>query len=588
MAKGQRSKRSAYSHNGCKQCKQRKVKCDERRPRCWQCERLNKECGYLADRNSRMEGNNGRRSADSGEPSTQGSRSFLSNNENTSDFATMDHTNVPLDSADTANDSGRLDSLSLFSVAEDLSEIVNLRLEEMVEVPNLTDDLDKYLEGDTIENISGIPSVPLIQDVPISHLNVQGHDTIYLHQFYHHFADILLPFQVTIDGKKGNPLRDLLMIYARETPYLLCAILACGARLSHRKTALLEDQQNYKFYLQSCLQFLTSAMANNLASQTEHILLTVLTMTCDGAMGPTQNWRFHLKGAKGLLVNISKFDFENDSPALIVCKLWFSSIEILAGLTSPLGGTLATDEEFNLLLSLTDKQKRILYQANFIHSNDFILFHGFTVDLMACLKDVIKVLQDKRDSKQNLELVIDLLAALKKEASSGPALVNWSESNIFPCHYVARHAQELPTRDMQGVIFFKAGEASFDWPEVCQQAYIFAAMILILTSVLETSKDSEVVQQLVSDLLVFADLISGSGDPPKYTCLFSLQWPMYIAGLNSTRAADRLKAEKFFRLLAEIYSGSACALLEKLKRSWYGKNEDKQNHPDYNLDVVAY
>ncbi|SGZ52945.1 CIC11C00000002325 [Sungouiella intermedia] len=39
--------RGRYSKNGCRQCKTRRIKCDEGKPDCWQCSRLKKPCLYL-------------------------------------------------------------------------------------------------------------------------------------------------------------------------------------------------------------------------------------------------------------------------------------------------------------------------------------------------------------------------------------------------------------------------------------------------------------------------------------------------------------------------------------------------------------
>ncbi|CUM66671.1 uncharacterized protein PRCAT00004347001 [Priceomyces carsonii] len=41
-----KKKRGCYSKNGCRECKRRKIKCDEGKPQCWQCERLRKTCTY--------------------------------------------------------------------------------------------------------------------------------------------------------------------------------------------------------------------------------------------------------------------------------------------------------------------------------------------------------------------------------------------------------------------------------------------------------------------------------------------------------------------------------------------------------------
>ena len=44
--KGNTVKRK-YSRNGCSECKRRRMKCDETKPTCWQCARLNRECVYV-------------------------------------------------------------------------------------------------------------------------------------------------------------------------------------------------------------------------------------------------------------------------------------------------------------------------------------------------------------------------------------------------------------------------------------------------------------------------------------------------------------------------------------------------------------
>jgi hypothetical protein len=38
--------RKLYSKGGCKECKRRKIKCNEAKPSCWQCQRLSKLCQY--------------------------------------------------------------------------------------------------------------------------------------------------------------------------------------------------------------------------------------------------------------------------------------------------------------------------------------------------------------------------------------------------------------------------------------------------------------------------------------------------------------------------------------------------------------
>lgn len=42
----EKTQRRGYSKNGCRECKRRKIKCDEGKPSCWQCVRLKKTCSY--------------------------------------------------------------------------------------------------------------------------------------------------------------------------------------------------------------------------------------------------------------------------------------------------------------------------------------------------------------------------------------------------------------------------------------------------------------------------------------------------------------------------------------------------------------
>lgn len=55
-------RRGKYSKRGCRQCKTRRIKCDESKPSCWQCSRLKKPCLYLsADTENGVGPGNGQR-----------------------------------------------------------------------------------------------------------------------------------------------------------------------------------------------------------------------------------------------------------------------------------------------------------------------------------------------------------------------------------------------------------------------------------------------------------------------------------------------------------------------------------------------
>ena len=96
------------------------------------------------------------------------------------------------------------------------------------------------------------------------------------------------------------------------------------------------------FTLSRCLELLGPAIANDdkeLASNIENVLLTVLLLTAGNASNLRQDWRSHLKGAKDLLVKNSPKSTtkRKHSKVFIFCKIWFVTIEVLAGISSQRG-----------------------------------------------------------------------------------------------------------------------------------------------------------------------------------------------------------------------------------------------------------
>ncbi|GME77808.1 unnamed protein product [Ambrosiozyma monospora] len=77
-------KKRKYSKAGCKECKRRKIKCDEAKPLCWHCKRLGKVCIYLPPkpRKKRIASSN---PSNASNPSNPSNESNSSNSSNTPD-----------------------------------------------------------------------------------------------------------------------------------------------------------------------------------------------------------------------------------------------------------------------------------------------------------------------------------------------------------------------------------------------------------------------------------------------------------------------------------------------------------------------
>lgn len=203
-------------------------------------------------------------------------------------------------------------------------------------------------------NVPNMATIP--KSVPLDFIKItKPHEKLYLEEFYNEFSGVILPFNAYDETTSTymNPARDILLTCASRETYLLAAILAQGAKTSFKMSGIQEDEKAYCFYLSKCLQLLGPALdnnksnegGNNLTSNIEAVLLTVLLLTSANASNTKQNWRAHLRGAKDILLKYTTNSNKNKklksirtSPILVFCKYWYISIEILAGLSSEYGG----------------------------------------------------------------------------------------------------------------------------------------------------------------------------------------------------------------------------------------------------------
>ncbi|CAH2352753.1 hypothetical protein CLIB1423_08S00320 [[Candida] railenensis] len=182
----------------------------------------------------------------------------------------------------------------------------------------------------------------------------------------------LYPFASSVES---NEVVHILLKYSLNCPYLLMGLLAISATFQHNQTGKLVHDLSRQKYLSVCLtllskEFNSSGNARNnykLANDIERLLLTVLVLTTNftatstdtsGTPGTKKaennilnSWKTHLRGAKDLLVSYSavksqmKEKMMSVSPGLALAKTWFFAIESLAGLMSPLGGTVIKKKE---------------------------------------------------------------------------------------------------------------------------------------------------------------------------------------------------------------------------------------------------
>lgn len=445
---------------------------------------------------------------------------------------------------------------------------------------------------------------PVPKNIPLDYIDVtKSHEKLYLEEFYNEFANVILPFNSYDTSLKCylNPARDILLKCASRESFLLAAIFAQGAKSSFNKNNLPEDEEAYCSYLSKCLKLLGPALGvdpastkdkNSLTSNIEAVLLTVLLLTSSNASNTKQNWRPHLRGAKDLLIKntAGKAKFRN-SKILIFCKFWYMSIEILAGLSSKLGGTLKTDAELDLLITCGDKYEiKVLKELGLILDNGFNLIGGYHNDCTVLLKDVIKILNKTRNDKNYVPAdtfdYVRLLSEFYKQ----------SEIEFFNKKCILRVKDfkdgVVPDGQLLDVTTVQREKIVISWMDLSQQSYVLASMITILTKCFQLPYSSRQVQDLTSKIISLLSFLGETSETPQLMkcSVMMIQWPLLVAGLNCVQEHDKFLIMKFFRTAAHIGSGSAAFALRKINHIWSLHDMGKESDTDdeANIDIVSY
>ncbi|ANB12002.1 Lys14p [Sugiyamaella lignohabitans] len=472
-------------------------------------------------------------------------------------------------------------------LATNLNDLVSMRLGEMsIDFSNSQNTIPptELFMTEFVQDKSDIH-----HNVPVDYIKVSPKHQPYLNEFYHWFAKVILPFSAHFNGVDLNPVRDVLLTYAARERYLLLALLACGATSSHKKTSLAADELAYGEYLTTCIQSLEPIfnVETTLVSKIESILLTVLVLTSDHASSSNQNWRAHLQGAKELLLKYTSQS--KQSHVLFLCKSWYSSIELLAALGAPNGGTLRSDRELELLISPDNPvEMKSLTQLHLYGPNGFSLLHGYSKQLVTLIRDMVKLLHKTRpwnDDRKSLpsgadNRSMDLISykEVLRVLSGLYQQLDYTVGDPSPLNGLSSEAVEIVKQNNKQV--------SICWYDVSNKSYTLAALITMFTSVQGLSKHSPIVQGAVKELLSLVNFLDGRVE--SYGT-FMLQLPMFVAGYNVIDDSDAAKIERFFKLLDELGAGSANHVLKKMKKVWGGAySSEAATSGDDEKDILAY
>ncbi|KAI5961425.1 uncharacterized protein KGF55_004048 [Candida pseudojiufengensis] len=637
-------KKRTYSFFGCRECKRRKIKCNEGKPSCFECTRLNKQCSYpkigeKVKRISKKELQNNvestttkplnilmyngpnkkkKKSDDKDDkkeepqseqqqqdqqqelypysginskisskpfphsnirnppesnirnqpkpiqetnfyqaPSIETTQEINHNNDNIQNHTinqnqVIDQNQIVDPTSLLIGDVYNNDDLNL--LATDLNNLVNDIL--------FTSNMDQAQYNQDFFDPSTI-TTPFIDDIPkfipVDFIKLKtNEEKKYLQEFYDNFAMQMLPFGAydKFIGRYSNPIRDVIMKYATE-PFLLCAVLSQGARLIYERDNDSQDFENYGNYLSTCLKLLGPALSRNkenLVVDVETILITVLLLASSNASTEKQSWRPHLKGAKDIIL---KATTKKSSTTITLCKLWFADFEILAGLSSNLGGTLQP-KEIDLIFNFEDEfVQLVLKQFNLIQDNGFCVMTGYHLNSLRYLRNLSDLIRQECDSFNYLELINGFYQQYQITYISRDCKVDSTLQNQLT--------------ELMDTIHNPDGSITIiSWMDISQQAFSLAGLITIFIDILKNPPESSHVKNLVSKLIGLLNLIENA-IPSKMSFPFGfsmIQWPISVGAINCLNKSQFSLIEKFFRMCYDQGSYTANLTFEKIKKTW--------------------
>lgn len=598
-------KRTKYSKNGCQECKRMKVKCDEMKPICTRCSKTSKQCLYIPSNPKKSAAISKERTPMGNLPvdptipdSVSSKSSYNSSPLSLDSFNKLQNNFTKYDFIEMINE----DITSKFDKAID-SSLKNIRFDENKSSSNLINQLDEnilnnleVLDGENSSSQDFVTTDTIYQ-IPLnlfSPLQDPQHK-FYLEVFYKEFSQVILPME---PKPNLNPIRDILLQHCFRKNYLFYAILATGARFSFNKRLLEDDQKNYSIFMKKTLQMLDDLVyvkdfipsdessKAEMTKTVENLLLTILILTSDNASSMKQSWRGHLKGAKDLLHKIFILKrFNHNSKILIFCKLWFTSFEVLACLTAPRGGTISSELERKHLIfdgSNMDELKA-LQNLKLITREGFNLLLGYHDSILSSVVGLIDIMKLSNESSdiQDIEHITNSTLHLISEFKTNQHL---SMLNHIPPSAISTY-RNSSTGDVRTI----------SWYDICHESHVDASLITIMIRLFSAPKTNHIIQGLVKKILSRLQVLGGdyqclhtgddgllTHDSRKLFNLMLLQWPLLVAGLNSTDPQDKVNVENLFRLLQELGSGSSIFVLDKIKRCW----NNEMNHNE--VDIVTY
>ena len=423
-----------------------------------------------------------------------------------------------------------------------------------------------------------------------------AHDK-YLEVFYYDCLDSIAPFF----QNQGNPLRDILLSFARGESYLLSSILAVGASIAHRKTSNVEDEKSYCAYLSHCLGLLTEQFKDesNVFNKIEPIILTVLMLTWDCIYTMNSQWRSHLKGVTELF---KKINSGSSSKVLNVAKCWFKVIETFASISTVLGGALVDESDLDVIFDPYDYQYNdsLKFLNVMTPLNEFNLLRGHKEDFDLVIKEVFKALNIIRHSEKkyfseqegildkNLDYLLwsnpntdtfkEQLSYFKiqkilVEIDRQSEYIFIDKSGVIPPTSQSHPKNSKIFDNAIDLVKLRSGEeVAISWYDISHQTQVLSFLLIVLLKLLGIPKESIAIQQVVQKITSFFGFLD-SDDPPQNLRTCYCNFAILIAGLNAIDEKTREVIKRYYKLNGGRFQRLTEHNLNRLEKVWYGNEK---------------
>ncbi|CAL9730344.1 lysine biosynthesis regulatory protein Lys14p [Monosporozyma unispora] len=631
--------RRKYSRNGCTECKRRRMKCDETKPTCWQCSRLNRECVYILNAKNKKRRPTANKAAGKVAKDTTTKKNTNSNNNNNTPISNVStpadisgrssvmtdnnsESNISTTSPERAVDvpnlvsTSKMDGFDANLLMQNLNDIVSMKLNDSVmlneslknyDFPDL--DIPELLPSNP-NHVSSVPISFLVNNViqfniKITAFKLGGVHDEYLRIFYNDCLDSIAPFF----QDQGNPLRDILLSFARNESYLLSAILAIGASIAHRRSNKLEDEKSYCAYLSHCLNLLGEQFHNesNVLNKIEPIILTVILLAWDCIYTMNSQWRSHLKGVTDLFKKINKGD---SSKVLNVAKCWFKVMETFASISTVLGGSLS-DEDLELIFDPYDFQyvDSLKFLNIMTPLNEFNLLRGHKEDLDLVIREVIRSLNSIRASQKEdiagkdglYNKNVDYLTWSPNQTNDKDPLSYFNtqkilveidkqleyefinKTGIIPIESQSHPDNSHIDDNAIDIVTMRNGERiAISWYDISHQTQALSFLLIVLLKLLGIPRESITIQQVVKRIMSFFSFVDSDNPPQNARTCYS-NFAVLLAGLNAMDEKTRDLVRKYFKL----NRGSSRRLTEhnlvRLEKVWSGTDDDDYELADQDI-----